>query len=84
MIKKKIVINPIVASIFAALAAPCAFSADPLIDNAYVAEDGDWNPNGTTFSQDFTASGIRLEGLHRIKLPSASNRAQRSPSTATR
>ena len=63
MIKKKIVINPIVASIFAALAAPCAFSADPLIDNAYVAEDGDWNPNGTTFSQDFTASGIRLEGL---------------------
>ena len=60
---KKIVINPLVASICAALAAPCAFSAEPLIDNAYVAEDGDWNPNGTTFSQDFTASGIRLEGL---------------------
>lgn len=38
-------------------------SSDPVIDKTFLENDGDWNPDGTSFREDFTVSGIDLPEL---------------------
>lgn len=49
--------------IFSSATSSAARSSDPVIDKAFLENDGNGNPNGTSFREDFTASGIDLPDL---------------------